>query len=222
MKTKFLNIALASVLLAVTSVANAGVITLNNSAGIIKLNNTTEVGAAWLNDDFSSFYDYRNAGSNTGFEKEATAVMFLAEYNGDLALYTLLDQGSAITGAQHGTRTADLSISNFNPANVVLVDDSNEMTASGFSWAWDDLSSDGMVYKIDNANDFNLDLVFSNLTGFSSITFLSFPANGDQPTVIDVSSYGTQDPVDVPEPSTLAIFALGLMGFAARRFKKTA
>ncbi len=28
--------------------------------------------------------------------------------------------------------------------------------------------------------------------------------------------------VDVPEPSTLAIFALGLMGLASRRFKKQA
>jgi hypothetical protein len=36
---------------------------------------------------------------------------------------------------------------------------------------------------------------------------------GDTPATVDI-------PTDVPEPSTLAIFALGIMGLASRRFKK--
>ncbi|WP_259368600.1 PEP-CTERM sorting domain-containing protein [Colwellia sp. BRX10-4] len=35
-------------------------------------------------------------------------------------------------------------------------------------------------------------------------------------------SYAGVEAASVPEPSTLAIFALGLMGFASRRFKKKA
>jgi len=37
---------------------------------------------------------------------------------------------------------------------------------------------------------------------------------------LQVSSVPTQGIVGVPEPSTLAIFALGIMGLASRRFKK--
>jgi len=34
------------------------------------------------------------------------------------------------------------------------------------------------------------------------------------------AGWGTVTPSEIPEPSTLAIFALGLMGLASRRFKK--
>jgi len=36
----------------------------------------------------------------------------------------------------------------------------------------------------------------------------------------DASTFGSQPTFPVPEPSTLAIFALGIMGLASRRFKK--
>lgn len=36
----------------------------------------------------------------------------------------------------------------------------------------------------------------------------------------DATTFGTQPTASVPEPSTLAIFALGIMGLASRRFKK--
>lgn len=35
-----------------------------------------------------------------------------------------------------------------------------------------------------------------------------------------VVSTQASNPIDVPEPSTLAVFALGIIGLASRRFKK--
>lgn len=205
MKAKSWKAALVSALFIFTSAANAGVITLNNAE---------EVGVLSLSESFTSFYDYRNAGSHTGYEQEATAVMFLAEYNGDLALFTLLDKADA----SHSRREADLTIDGFDASNVLLVDDSNESTSTGFSWAWVECCSDGMVYQVDDAENFNLDLTFSNIVGFSDFKFLSF--SGGTPVEIDVSTSLTIQSVPVPEPSTLAIFALGVMGLASRKFKR--
>jgi len=209
MKTKIFNIALASVLFVLTSVANAGIITLNDSI---------EVGVLSIDQSFTEFYNYQNASANIGLEREAAAVMFIAEYNGDLALFTLLDAA----GPSHGTRSADLSISGFDAANVILSDDSNESNANGFSWAWADCCTDGMIYKIDDADNFDLELTFSNVVGISDFIFLSF-GSLESPEKIVSSAFSIQSgsgTTPVPEPSTLVIFALSLLGLASRRIKK--
>ena len=206
MKTKFLNIALASMLLVVTNIANAGLITLNNS---------TEIGVLSLSESFKSFYDYRRSSSHTGYEQEATAVMFLAEHNGALALYTLLDA----SGTKHNKRTASLAISDFDLSKVLLVDDYSEKNKNGFRWKWVDCCTDGMIYEIDDVENFDIDLEFSNVSGFSDFKFLSFSDSGKGPVEFDISnSFSIQA---VPEPTTLAIFAIGILGLASRRFKKT-
>jgi hypothetical protein len=58
---------------------------------------------------------------------------------------------------------------------------------------------------------------------FGSIVY-SFDANGSRDTIgyddIVFSDSRATDSTPVPEPTTLAIFALGMMGLASRRFKK--
>ena len=219
MKTKILNIALASVLFVVASVANAGVITLNDSIEIEVLS---------LNQTFTSFYNYSNSSANAGFEQVNTAVMFLAEHNNELALFTLLDARESESGAAHSARTADLAITGFNEANVIFVDDSSESNADGFSWTWADCCTDGMIYKIEDADNFDIDLTFSKITDEDmEFTFLSFSAGSLTPQVINIvddenklSIQSATVPVPVPEPSTLAIFALAMIGLASRRIKK--
>jgi hypothetical protein len=211
MRNKFLNIAFASVLFVVTSVANAGIITLNNS---------TEIEVLSLNESFTAFYNYGNASSNTNFEQEATAVMFLAESNGELALITLLDAAKSASGASHGKRYADLAISDFNPANVLLVDDSNESNINGFSWAWFACCTDGMVYQIEDTDNFDIDLTFSNVTGLTDFKFLSFGTELLEINVQQSLSIQSGSVTTVPEPTTLAIFALAMFGLVSRRIKR--
>ncbi|MGB1261877.1 MAG: PEP-CTERM sorting domain-containing protein [Cognaticolwellia sp.] len=214
MNTNFLKIILANFLLAVTSFANAGLITVND---------TTEVGVLTLDESFTSFYDYRNSSAHTGYEKEATAVMFLAESQGDLALFTLLDAG----GTNHTRRSAELIISDFDLSNVLLVDEASESTNMGFSWSWVKCCTDGMIYQIIDKDNFDIDFEFSEVVGLANFEFLSFSSNTQLPDVISVSnSFSIQSGQNslqiqsVPEPSTLAILALGIIGLASRRFKK--
>jgi len=59
------------------------------------------------------------------------------------------------------------------------------------------------------------------LTSGSAGTFDVFPVPmGNEGTVNYTYEFSVGDQVSVPEPSTLAIFALGMIGLASRRFKK--
>ncbi len=81
---------------------------MNATAGLITLNDTTEIKTLSLSESFISFYSYgspNNASANTGFEEEATAIMFLAEFNNNLVLFTLLDA----KGLPHKTRKAKMT-----------------------------------------------------------------------------------------------------------------
>ncbi|WP_159822808.1 PEP-CTERM sorting domain-containing protein [Colwellia sp. 20A7] len=48
----------------------------------------------------------------------------------------------------------------------------------------------------------------------------SISSSWAQIDIVSVNSVGPVSSVNVPEPSTLAIFALGIIGLASRRFKK--
>jgi hypothetical protein len=56
------------------------------------------------------------------------------------------------------------------------------------------------------------------LIGWESLLSVSFTGPGQWMSIDNISV--TVDATDVPEPSTLAIFALGMVGLASRRFKK--
>ncbi len=58
---------------------------------------------------------------------------------------------------------------------------------------------------------------FKGFISDQEIQWVQFGGVSDYP-LMDNFTYGTT--VDVPEPSTLAIFALGMIGLASRRFKK--
>jgi hypothetical protein len=63
------------------------------------------------------------------------------------------------------------------------------------------LLTNGLTQVVTPSNFNGYHLIYSNLT-------------------IETQAIGNPDPKPVPEPSTLAIFALGMIGFASRRFKK--
>ncbi len=93
-----------------------------------------------------------------------------------------------------GAHDESWSLSVFNGANLL---ETIEITAVGGSEL-------GQYYGIYN----------------SGITRAELSNNGGDWVMIDNLTYIEQDQVEVPEPSTLAILALGMMGLASRRFKK--
>lgn len=198
----------AALFISSLSVANAG----------LYLNDDIEVSALSLTEDFVSFYDYQGHGkrtysSNTGYEQGNTIVMFLAEYNSQLALITLVDAYKS-----NGKGTAKVTIDNLSDfGSVLFKDDANDkLSANGVDWKWAHRKNDGMVLQLLDPSNFTLDINFSNLTGLSGgIKFLSFSDQGVTEHVV-----GNDLRVQVPEPTTLAIFSLAILGFASRRFTK--
>lgn len=183
-------------------------------AGLFTINDSIEIGSLSLSEDFISFYSYGSpdrSSANTGLEEEANAIMFLAEYSSELALFTLIDK----PGASHSARYASMAISGFNNADVILVDDSGETNSAGFEWRWLSCCTDGMIYRISDQNDFNIDIEFNNIIGLNNLKFLSFASNGTllAENTVD-ESFSLQNKVtSVPEPSIFSLVILALLSF---------
>lgn len=223
MKNKILKSmvkALAVSLSCLIASANAGQITLNHINTITPL---------VLSESFTAFYRYGSpdrSSANTGYEQEATAIMFLAEYSEELALFTLLDA----KGGSRETRRADMTISNFSLSDVLLVDDGGESNSKGFHWRWFNCCTDGMIYRIKHKDSFELDIAFSKVVGLGQYKFLSFTDEFTPPEELAVdATFSIQSKVQskvpnqlasVPEPSTLMILACGVIGVALVRRKK--
>ncbi len=178
----------------------------NASAGLFTLNDTTDIESLSLSESFSSFYRYgkpNKASANTGYEEEGTAVMFLADYNDELALITLLDAA----GTSHATRRAKMTLSDFNTSDIVLVDDSGESTATGFKWRWVSCCTDGMVYKITDNNSFDIDINFYDIVGLSQFKFLSFDGDTVVGENILSTSFSIQSKALAPQPTILTFQA---------------
>lgn len=74
-------------------------------------------------------------------------------------------------------------------------------------------------------NNSSTDFEFFSLSGFTALTRVTF-TGGNESTAFDGFSFNLDQinlsatQVQVPEPTTLVIFALGLIGLASRRIKK--
>ena len=88
-----------------------------------------------------------------------------------------------------------------------------------------DLDDGGPFFNIEY--DGFTDMFTATATGLSAGTHnismrIADTSDGewDSSVFIQAGSFSDTNPTDVPEPSTLAVFALGLIGLASRRFKK--
>ncbi|MFT4938920.1 MAG: hypothetical protein ACI88A_001952 [Paraglaciecola sp.] len=206
MKFKFIQVVLACTVFAISSFANAGLITFNDKAafdaytggGVVDDLESSDWSNTVLSGDFAwtmSDYHCENGqgcgatfGGTNGANDEmmqSTADDFIWTYNDGDFVFTA---GIASFGIQFGSYLGNSA--------VTLNGQSSGVQASGSFFG---IASD------DNT-------LFTNVSYAKSLYYGSFD---------DVSySRSNQSVADVPEPSTLAIFALGMIGLASRRFKK--
>ncbi len=206
MNSKFLKVALVSVVLSVSGFANAGLIPFGIQTDI---DTTTLTNNGWsLN--FQSVW-----GSQAAHDYEMFAGIALDEYvfigaldtnttnialgaailYSDLLSYTTGNNTNDYNGASWYFRN-DYSMGFADIGETISLNSADTSTDSGalskLSWHMHDDYTAG--YRVGN--------YFSNNSGaFEKVVFRASATN-------------------VPEPSTLAIFALGMIGLASRRFKK--
>jgi hypothetical protein len=201
MNRSVLKAALAGLILSVSSFANAGIITFTD-----RVDYEAYINGA-ITDDF---LDVTDGSGSTGVR---------SGYNWDMS-----DFGCASGPGQCG----DNSSQNFS------YDDNYIWTYNNGSFTFDsNIFAFGFDFGSANGNtSVTLNGLQSQQTstggffGIASTDSQGFNVvNYTKPTnygLFDKLTYATQavNATQVPEPSTLAIFALGIMGLASRRFKK--
>ena len=228
-----LKAALAGLVLSVTSIANAGLIDLsswtatsggtwNVDAGNTSVYQTTNGNPTF----FLSDTNYINTqfdgtfGVTPGWDDDYIGFVFGYNNSNDYLLFDWkqADQGAANSG---------FTLSRITGSNVNLWDHTGaDISVLASNYTGNNGWVDGVTYNftldftttsisidMDNANIFDIAGTFNTgKFGFYNYSQAGVRYTGFEETV--------SPSIDVPEPSTLAIFALGIMGLAARRFKK--
>ncbi len=200
MNIKMLKAALAGLVLTVSDIASAGLITLDfddfesNSAGYTYYASPFNTEGFQLTGNFIG-NDYAIAGSGH------------IDYINSASLITFGDETHTLQ--QINASSFDLLSLDFTQINALL-GNYNNLSFIG------NLAGGGTVSQMINFdNIFNVQNIA--FTGFTNLTSVQFSNGSSQALQIDNIVLRT---TNVPEPSTLAIFALGIIGLASRRFKK--
>jgi hypothetical protein len=197
MNIKMLKAAVAGLVLSVSGFANAGMIVFTDEASwLAATSSVTTI-------DFNTGSDQVGRGSNY----TESGVTFSAD-----SVYSIYDID--YDASYHDTGYLDMEGSNLG------MDFGSDITALGFYFGA--FYDNEVSMTFDNGQVFNLSAPTSQYSFFGLVSDDSFNSvtmnTANAFTAFDNVSFG--DAAEVPEPSTLAIFALGVLGLASRRFKK--
>ena len=204
MKLKFLQAAVAGLMLSVCNVANAGLI-INDSIEVFDGD-----GDGFIDDlSVSQIQFHVTAGTELTFD-------VLSLIDGPTGIYAGFDSemylfsGSTLQGGN------DDGPVNTPDGGIVFLD---PFFSYNFSIEGDYLVTIGHHSSdvIDALRGYDIDKTFGgqlDITTDWQLTLTAITGQISNVAILNPSS------VSVPEPSTLAIFSLGIMGLASRRFKK--
>ncbi|ASP48542.1 PEP-CTERM sorting domain-containing protein [Cognaticolwellia beringensis] len=202
MKLKFLRAAAAGLMLTVCSIANAGLII--NNFGLTSSDNTIT---------FDEIVFAGNTVVDTQYASLGLTFTSGLKYDA---------QGSSsfpgISGHYLGNFTPVI-----NPFSIFFSDDQTEaafgLATNPQTTTFNALLNGVLVESFSTSTSAN-----NSSQGFYGFTGILFDeiqvASNSGSALIDNIQFNNSSSTAVPEPSTLAIFALGIMGLAARRFKK--
>jgi len=226
MNIKVLKAAVAGLVLSVSGLANAGLIPF----GIHTNTSATTVTNTWGWDECFS----TSSGSSVSVSDA------LSGCTGDQLMMATRIAGTdnllILAAASFSTVTAQTAF--LNNQQSTNSENGVDWYSNGYSWGFTDVGN--LVRQ--NSADINLHASYGNNIGMSwhtggnvasnsnwgqnsSVAMVSLRSgwafnNGNNFSSVQERVLFSLNSVEVPEPSTLAIFALGIMGLASRRFKK--
>ena len=228
MKFKFLKTALVSTVLVVSSFANAGLIIASGDSNINDSLNTQFFNSLFGGQEVIGRNGSLNtwATNNWGAFATSTATSYTTTSSISSSLsadWVILGSGSTITASEFSFLDSFVN----DGGNLWVVGEASGYTAIN-------AVATSVLNHFNTGMNISEATVYATGTASSEAILLgggpSFKVNwasyitGGTALYSDnngaiISSFNT---TSVPEPSTLAIFALGIMGLAARRFKKQA
>jgi len=222
MKFKFLNVSFVALILSATCIintANAGIITEKWSATVSKVHNSN---AYTLGDVLQFTFSYDN--TSTESHRYDKGLDGLAGTADDILTFSwkILENPNYDVYSNITTNFLDLATPMIDEtiAQGFAVNDWNHFyntyshTPNGMAWSEEEISVDSSNGKV-QASAFYTS-AFSNGYIGTSYTDGGMIIN----KYIELSSVNRVLVQQVPEPTTLAIFAIGMMGLASRRFNK--
>jgi len=161
-------------------------------------------------------YNYAIDHNGHGYNK---MFRFDSDWGNGVELFTLTSRGS---GVSYDSNTNTLWTTENGNAGVLRTLRQYSLAGSLLSEFNTGVHSYGLAYDVTDSSLW--------VTGWNSNILSKFSSTG---TLLSTTTFGGtsssyafgmefDNSVDVPEPSTLAIFALGMIGLASRRFKKQA
>jgi len=219
MKFKFLKVALTSLILCANGFANAGLIqvgTLPSYAGDCTINCTPLLQQVYGSSNFTV-----GDSTITSISFFAGAGNWSAGNNYEIWLSEFAPGVGNLTNSWSSNLGASAVL--FDTIQIGNTTNGQAVTWSGnFSY---NLSAGDLLVSVRNTGAAGGAAMYASSDGTKQRAY-SFSSNTAQSMNVNRGNYGlvtrftTSASTDVPEPSTLAIFALGLMGLASRRFKK--
>ena len=217
MRFNLLNAMLLSTILLVSSFANAGLIVFSDrSLFQDQLASATNID---FEDDWASTWNGFNSAS--GYTTQG--VNFVGNFNSSYYLYVNnnnyaqtwggMDAGDSLLVEGRGVLNATLPTA----INMLGFDFSLSEGVAGLSKS--------VTFTLNSGESFTRNVLtrqknFFGIMSDSAIAGFSFQTTlAERPPLLSIDNV-TFGVTSVPEPSTLAIFALGMIGLASRRFKK--
>lgn len=222
MKLTFLNVALIAIVLSVSGLAKASLITINSgdllgdsstlnfeSAALGVIGNSDSL---FTNFGFSSVELLGSSSGSDNWNSGVDGQGLAVDSTGQLIIVGLGDTFTGLTAGSSFSFNLSGTITQFG---FQLIDQiNNSMTIETYL---NGNLVDSIAYNPTGAGFPNPSIYYSSSLAIDSFRVVSNDNTGwglDNLTIAGVST------TSVPEPSTLVILALGLMGLAARRFKK--
>ena len=201
MKFKFINTILVSLLLSISSIANAGLIQFDVESAGFSVGNY-----AHLSVDGFDVVNPGTRGVNIAVFDQLGILQNTAVFD------TYFDANASLNLTNY--------INSIGAGSIVLLAVKDEATRKFNDDARIAVQSlGGSVGNIDTIG-YRSSYALIGIAGSAVGTRSAFESSSSQRSVSVSDTINFSDTVNVPEPSTLVIFALGMIGLASRRFKK--